>query len=802
LKKTTQMRIIPSNYNAIDDLPLKLQISFESIFEYLETIIEDKNHLLYDAAIKILEEYKAYPELRTGFKDPKKLEKYNHQIDKLLDVLFPELLQTNEIKAASIPFEFTTFKLSKRFEKILNDAGNNYELKLRNFDEDNIYILSCIFILGYSYDVNLDFRRPFFYDIPTKDGLIKNYKTLYNGDFFQVKPLENAPKLTEEDIHLLLDNFNNVDIWKEKFPPNSYEFKGFGMVNLVDVTADQSITNLKENLLKNDQDSSNRISESIATLYNSSTIEFGISTYDLVDDNFEFNKFFEKNSFISNQLNSENNSFDSFFCHGIKSKVFENKELLAISNVETYGKQTNLNGFYKALRANNIESVILVPLELNKELIGILELVSTKKYELNSISANKLKDVIPVFKGAIKRFMENYDNKLESIIQSNYTSIHPSVKWKFTEEAQKHLSCIENHQKIYNLKSIIFENVTPLYGQSDIKGSSTARNNAIQQDLIKQLNLASNIIEKAYNKYKLPIYNDLIYRIEECLHNIKKGLNSGDENSLTDFLQKDIYPVFNHLKSLDKSLHEDISNYMDQIDDDLHVIYHKRKMYDESVNELNETLASFIDSKQEEAQNMFPHYFERYKTDGIDHNIYIGQSLVKNKTYNTIYLQNLRLWQFQMMCEVEQIAYNMKSTLPHPLEIASLILVHSNPMAIKFRMDEKKFDVDGAYNIRYEIIKKRIDKVHIKNTNERLTQPKKIAIVYSQSKDVAEYMKHIKYLQSKNYLLETIEDLELEDLQGIAGLKALRVHVNYSKIQKSSISIDDALQMFSNKDLN
>ncbi|MFD1292542.1 GAF domain-containing protein [Lutibacter holmesii] len=773
------MKIIPSKYNNAGDLPLKLQISFEAIFEYLEQIVENKNHLLYETALKILEEYKAYPELRTGFEDPTKLEKYNHQIDKLLDILFPEMLQSNEIKAASIPFEFTTFKLSKRFEKLLQDAGEDYQLKLRNFDEDNMYILSCTFILGFWYNVNLDFRRPFYYDIPTSTGFIKNYKTLFNGDFFKVTPLENAPKLTEEDIHLLLDNFDNIDIWKEKFPPNSYQFRGFGMMNLVDATTDQSLTNLKENLLKKDQDTSNRISESIAKLYHSSTIEFGVSTFELVGDNFEFNKIIEKNSFINDQVKSQKNKLKNFFCKGITSKVFENKELLAISNVEKYGEQTNFNAFYKALKANNIQSIILVPLQLNNNLLSVLELVSSKKYELNSINAYKLKDVIPVFKIAIKRFMEEFDNKLESIIQENYTSIHPSVKWKFYEEAQKHLFSLEHHEKTYNLNSIVFKQVTPLYGQSDIKGSSTARNKAIQEDLIKQLKLASNIIDKAFNKYKLPIYSDLIYRIEECLINIKNGLNSGDENSLTDFLKKDIYPVFNHLKSLDKTLESDISNYMSLIDDNLHVIYYKRKMYDDSVNTLNETLASYIDSKQEEAQQMFPHYFERYKTDGIDHNMYIGQSLVKNRTYAPIYLNNLRLWQLQMMCEVEKIAHSLKNKLSHKLEIASLILVHSSPLAIKFRMDEKKFDVDGAYNIRFEIIKKRIDKIHIKNTNERLTQVGKIAIVYSQATDVREYMKHIKYLQSNNYLLETIEELDLENLQGISGLKALRVAVNY-----------------------
>ncbi len=107
------------------------------------------------------------------------------------------------------------------------------------------------------------------------------------------------------------------------------------------------------------------------------------------------------------------------------------------------------------------------------------------------------------------------------------------------------------------------------------------------------------------------------------------------------------------------------------------------------------------------------HYFERYKTDGVEYNMYIGQSLVKNKSFDDVFLYNLRLWQLQLMCEMENVAHLARNEMEHDLQVASLILVHSNPLAIKFRMDEKKFDVDGAYNIRYEIIKKRIDKAHI-----------------------------------------------------------------------------------------
>lgn len=798
------MKIIPSNYTTNTDLPLKLTISFEEVFMYLEKIAEDESNYLQPSASQLLEEYKNYPILREGFEDFSYLEKYNKEIDKLLDILFPELLQSNEIKAASIPFEFTTFKLSKRFQQILDDSGDGYELRLRNFDESNIYILTCIFILAYHYHVNIDFRRPFYFDIPnTRTGVTKHYRTLFNGDFFKVKPLKNAPKVTEEDVKLLLDNFHNIDIWKEKFPPNSYEFKGFGIMNLFDVTLDQSLSKLKENLLRKDQGGFEELENSISNLYSSNTIKMGFSTYNSNKDGIQFKNYKEEKSFIQlDDCSTLNCKY--FFCDGIINNVFKNKELIAISDIEEYGVNSNYNGFYKVLNSQNIQSVILVPLQLKEDLLGVLELVSTKKYELNSINAYKLKDVIPVFKIAIKRYMEEYENKLESVIQENYTSLHPTVKWKFYEEAEDYLFNIEAGNKTSaNLKDIVFENVIPLYGQSDIKGSSIARNNAIQEDLIKQLNLASQVIKKAYRNYKLPIYNDLMHRIDECLNNIKKGLNSGDESTLTDFLQKDIYPVFNHLKNLDSNLNEDISNYMNQIDENLHVVYDKRKMYDESVNFLNEKLANFIDSKQEEAQKMFPHYFERYKTDGIDYNMYIGQSLVKNRTYDPIYLYNLRLWQLQMMCEVEQIAHNLKKTLQHPLEIASLILVHSNPLAIKFRMDEKKFDVDGAYNIRYEIIKKRIDKIHIKNTNERLTQSGKIAIVYSQNKDVTEYKKHIKYLQSNNYLLDTIENVDLEDLQGISGLKALRVDVNYNRNNaENKITLNDLMNVIKDETTN
>jgi hypothetical protein len=86
--------------------------------------------------------------------------------------------------------------------------------------------------------------------------------------------------------------------------------------------------------------------------------------------------------------------------------------------------------------------------------------------------------------------------------------------------------------------------------------------------------------------------------------------------------------------------------------------------------------------------------------------------------------------------------------------------------------------VEGGYNIRYHIIKKRIDKVTLKNSRERLTQPGKIALIYFNQKDADEYISFINHLQEKKILKDDLEYLDLEELQGVSGLKALRVGVD------------------------
>ena len=102
--------------------------------------------------------------------------------------------------------------------------------------DDDRYIIACTIILNYCYGYNLNFKRPFYYEIPDVNGVLHYYKILYNADFTEIIPSKNAPKISQEDVDELLDNFENMELWKEKFPPNSYTFKGFVISNIFNVS--------------------------------------------------------------------------------------------------------------------------------------------------------------------------------------------------------------------------------------------------------------------------------------------------------------------------------------------------------------------------------------------------------------------------------------------------------------------------------------------------------------------------------------------------------------------------------------
>lgn len=763
--------------------PFILKVSFNKFLEQYETLAKSDDEFIAAKAKRILKAQESLPVLREGFSDPTLLETYKNEIRFILQDSFSEVLTNNEIKTASVPFHNIIFNSSKRFQNIIKNAGDDFELTITNMPEDGKYIIACTIILSHCYGANLNFKRPFFYEIPDANGVIHYYKILYNADFMEIIPTEKAIKITQEDIDVLIDNFDNIELWKEKFPPNSYLFKGFVISNIFDVTDDQSISNIKSSLIGKGKRQDESFIESFhnifSSLLNLKGLRVGFSVYNKEEGTFERVHGHGMNSFLLNDLDA--NQCSDALCSWSFNQLLKKNKTISISDVDKKYEKSKGNAAHIAtLYKQGIKSAILAPIANDKELLGVLELVSDQPKVLNSINANKLIDVMPYILSAVERSKEEEENLVEVIIQKECTSIHPSVHWKFKKEAERFIKqqLIGNHEVAFN--QIVFEDVYPLYGQIDIKGSSEARNWATKEDLSLQLNMARVIITKALAIEALPIYEQYIFQIDNYLRALKSNFQVDSEQQINAFFETDITTLFRH-KITSEELESDITTYFSSLDDKAKIIYKHRKNYDDTVSLINKKMASLLDDKQVEAQQMYPHFFERFKTDGVEHNMYIGESITKEESFNPIYLYNLRLWQLQVMCEMENAYYLMQSEFPVALDVASMILVFNQPLSISFRMDEKQFDVDGTYNARYEVVKKRVDKAYIKGTKKRITEKGKITIVYSQKEDEREYLSYVEFLQSKKYLDTDVEIVELEDLQAVTGLKAIRVSVLYSK---------------------
>ncbi|WP_250433189.1 GAF domain-containing protein [Hanstruepera flava] len=786
-----------SDINTINEAPFKFLVSFDKYLKQYEDLAKSENEIFASQAKRVLSLVEENPILRDGFSDISLLKKYESEIEVILKDAFSPLLTLNEIKTASIPFHDVVFNSSERFKKIIEIAGKGFDLKMKNMPENDLYIFACTAILNFSYGYTLNFKRPLYYEIPDSNGVLRYYKILYNADFIEIIKDEKAPIITEDDYYELLDNFENIDLWKEKFPPGSYTFKGFVISNIFDVTDDQSISNIKSTLIgqdkRNDENFMVDFHEIFRSLLGLKDLKVGFSVYNARENIFERVYGAGMTSYLLNE--SDSASCKNALCRLSYNKLLKEKQFLAISDVEKIDKRTKGEApQIKSLRDQNIKSAIFAPIANENGLMGILELVSHQPKVLNSINANKLVDVMPYIVAAVERSKDEEDNLIKAIIQKECTSIHESVLWRFEEEAKRFIKNELNGEKAV-FKKISFHNVYPLYGQIDIQGSSDARNEATKLDLLEQLKLAKVVLEKARELEQLPIYDQFIYQIDEYSLKLEQNFQVDSEQIILNFFNQDINPLLDHLKE-QETVQLAISNYYLHIDRSMNEVYEHRKDFDNTITSINEKMASLLDEKQTDAQLMYPHFFERFKTDGVEHNMYIGQSITKEDTFNEIYLYNLRLWQLQAMCEMENAYYQMRHNLPVSLDVASMILVFNRPMSISFRMDEKQFDVDGTYNARYEIVKKRVDKAFIKGTKKRVTQKGKITIVYSHKQDEIEYLRYIKFLQSKQMLDTDIEIVELQDLQAVTGLKAIRVSILYSKgkTDKSYYTYDDLME--------
>ncbi|GAC1375417.1 MAG: hypothetical protein NVSMB30_19450 [Hymenobacter sp.] len=759
--------------------PFRTTLSLEPLIAYWQEREQARNAGVALLARAIGEQVAQAPWCRGPLTDFAELERHCDLVETLMLAVFPPAAFASDISGVVGPFQRRSFYATRHFEEVMLNKDRTIKQPL-NIDlaamERQMGLMAYQLVLNRVYGAELPALGTIIFTVPDyRIGLYRHYDVGFNSDFVTVKVVGDPPALTPEQIETLIHNRHRPEVWHHLLPAEHFELEGFNLIQLVDITDQEILSQLKYDLLERDVLQTparfEQIQEKLRVLFAQPSLQLGIAAYDekkraFVDFGRKIN-----HSILTKQVPHQ--SADSSF-RQIYDRLLREREPLVLKDVATADIPEDLRGQIIGL---GIHSAILALLPYGNDTVGLLELGTPAVGGLDQFDMDKVAQFVPLFAVAVKRNAEDLQTRVQAIIREKFTAIHPTMEWRFTDAARNLLAQFDAGNRAAEMEPIVFEDVYPLHGSCDIRGSSTARNEAIQGDLIEHLTLANKVLKKASEFQHLPILDELKFYVAKNLKRLGEGMLSGDEANIYDSLKREVEPLFEYLATHTAELRPVISKYWDSIDPKLGILYKRRQDFEVSVTTLNDAVGDFLDQEEEKAQLMYPHYFQRYKTDGVEFNIYVGGTLVENKPFDLVFLKNLRLWQLLTMVEITRRTAALKETLPVPLETTQLILIHGQALSIRFRQDERQFDVDGAYNIRYEIIKKRIDKATVLGTGERLTQPGTIALVYAQNREAVEYYEYIDYLQDRGLLEPGVEEVELEELQGVKGLLALRVRV-------------------------
>lgn len=772
------------------------RFSFKPLIRVWESAIRDGKPGASQFYASLLEKVKAHPELMEPISDETILEKHADLIDQIMATIFPVTFSSEQdLYAVSLPFQYKVVYASTLFRQLFLNGQFIHMPNPETAKKLDAEKLAGAYqlILNRLYNTKIDGTVTSVHPYKSPATGLDSYLELeLDTRFIDVVRKKDLPALPEhwKKTCCCIADIYNLEGLDQLLPISDFEFQGMVIVRIKDVTEREIINKIKNSLLHihsfSDQEVFKELQVQIRNLVGVEGVLTAVKPFFRVNKHLILSEMMTSSG-IANKSHSEVPPEKKKEMYKMVVKAFKlSPEVLVVADLNE--EMLFRYPFLTMLHEKGFRNAIICPLFTeDQELLGIFILATHQAGVLTEQHAARLEPALPLFTLALQKSQEHLDHQVDKVIKEQFTAVQDAVEWRFTEAALNYLTRKDTGEQT-KIEPIVFDNVFPLYGAVDIRNSSTERNKAIQLDMLEQLAMAASIVEHARKVSPFPLLEEILFKIERYTHSVANILFAEEELAIHQFLVDEIVQVFNHLQLIIPALQEEINIYMQAIDSPVKMIYHHRKNYEESITRINNEVAKLIDHEQKVAQQIFPHYFERFVTDGLDFNIYIGQSISPNKPFDPFYLKNLKIWQLATLVKAAQLSHRLQDELPLRLQTTQLILAHSHPISISFRAAERKFDVDGAYNIRYEIIKKRIDKVHIRDTHERFTKPGTIAIVYSQPKEAEEYTAYIEYLQSKGLLKDDIERYDLEELQGVVGLRGLRVGVNTeANLQQATI---------------
>lgn len=801
--------------------------SLAPLARWWREVAEGRRHGNRHVARLLMRAVERHKRLLEPFSDPDELVPHQDVLDDLFSSVFPAALEETHCAVALVPFRFRLIQATPAFRRHLLDSAGRPRtrdprdlVRLNEVTVLNAYVAILRRLYGMECELGQDFVATT--ACPLR-GLEIHFEFHVNLDFLDIDAPDGLPPLDERARARIRQDITDLGVLRELLPMERFRFEGLVVLEARDVTTQEALSGIKQALIDHNSllagEHLGSVQEKLRSLLGLPRLAMRVGAI----QGREVLMFAPPSGAPpcdvgppqedaapgrgrpADSLTLERPDGDALLallegtaCVSLKdfgricggpagatssSEGIPTEAIL----VEDLGQGSPGCSRQACLLAAGFRSCLFAPLVVDGTTVGVLELASPGVGDLNPSKLLRLREALSLFALAVRRTIDGMDVRIQAVIKEQFTSIHPAVEWRFRRSALAFIRAGCEGP----LEAIAFPEVQALFGVSDIRSSSTLRNQAIRADLVEQLTLAREALGAAEDSPSLPYLGEMAYRIERRLDGLAPGLASGDEGAIVEFLKGEVEPMLERVQGFGDEARALVERYRGALDERLGILYRRRRDYEESVADIADAIATYLAEEQARVQAVFPHYFEMHRTDGVDHGIYVGASMAEDPSaFDDLYVRNLRLWQLRAMCVVARRTEEMRSRLKLPLETAHLVLVQHQPLSIRFNPEEKQFTVDGAYNVRYEIIKKRIDKAEIRGTGERLTQPRTIAVVYSLPREAEEYRRHLEYLGARGHIEGPIESHDLGEMQGVQGLKALRASVAMAPRPEETLEMD------------
>ena len=567
------------------DNPFKSTFSLDYLIEFWK-----KDPSIPEEFRKIvLEKLEKHPELHGTIDDVKVIDKNKSFVETLLSVALPNVAQHRNFFAISKPFEEDIFYSTPIFREYFLDNGKEiFSSVVSDLEilEHGRLLGAYTLILRAFYDINVHLEFPVILNYKNpKTGLNRYYKLRVFPEFCQILHHGELRPFSQDEMNDVLDNLSNLEMLSKLIPIQDFEVRGFVMFDAVDITDETILSTMKNEMFK-PKDQKEHLTDLEGLLEFQGMIrdllklhEIELGGVMLMKDGDITQAAPHGRSFVLNEVTelTEEQIKNSLYNKVLtkrrsdqpKTSVFE--LVLGDYTIEIVNEicVENCGGciVQKTLYEQGIRNLLLIPIVNEDEVMGILEIASKTPRQLNEINAIKLEGVVQLLSESMKGKKAEFQKEIQAVIKENCTAIHPTVEWRFEEEAQTYLMSKSTNPDV-KMKEVVFDHVYPLYAVSDIRHSSDIRNRAIQDDLIEQLSLANQILIAAYQIEELPYLDELMFRIKNYTKKIKAELTTRDEVDILTFLKNDVENLFSHLSRLSYDTLMKVNHYQSLTDNE------------------------------------------------------------------------------------------------------------------------------------------------------------------------------------------------------------------------------------------